>query len=152
MLHARVRATALTNLVCSASQPSMHRAFEQKLGYFTWFTITTEIKHSLPCHLSSYNSVQSKQIWVCHLNKSWSFVLLLRNQCKMDILSEESTEKPEPWQATAVSSLGCISRSIPPCAQTNVTLRRNSHYFRLICKNWPLTLITAPYCASGLYL
>ena len=77
-----------------------------------------------------------------------SFVSLQRNQCKIDILSEESTQKPEPWQATAVSSLGCISRSIPPCAQTNVTLRRNSHYFRLICKNWPLTLITAPHCAS----
>ena len=41
-----------------------------------------------------------------------------------------------------------------PGGQTNVTLKRNSHYFRLICKNWPLTLITASHCGglgAGLY-
>ena len=42
-----------------------------------------------------------------------------------------------------------------PGGQTNVTLKRNSHYFRLICKNWPLTLITASHCGRlgpGLFL
>ena len=39
----------------------------------------------------------------------------------------------------------CISRTIP-ARHTNVTLGRNSHYFQLICKNPPLTLITGPHC------
>lgn len=52
-----------------------------------------------------------------------------------NLLSKESSQ--------LVSAYLEVSR---PAGQTNVTLKRNSHYFRLICKNWPLTLITASHC------
>ena len=70
-------------------KPSMHRALEQKLCYFTLFTITGEIKHLiLPLIVLLFQG--KTYLKICHLNKSMSFVLLQRNQCKIDILSEES--------------------------------------------------------------
>ena len=136
----------------SSLQPMLHRAFEQKLYYLTFIFLygwnkTFKILALVPNDLFKGKHICRAVIKVSpgHLSEPLG--------CKMDIFYLRSLEQ-KLGPAAECGSV-CLHIWSIPGGQTNVTLKRNSHYFRLICKNWPLTLITASHCGGlgpGLFL